>query len=57
MHERVVADAYIDNVYYELTLDKAEQAYTVVKRMVTLSYDTDYDAANATGGSVNTFRT
>lgn len=47
------ADAYIDNVYYELILDKAEQAYTVVKRMVTLSYDTDYDAANATGGSVN----
>lgn len=47
------ADAYIDGVYYELTLDKAETSYAVVKRMVTLNYNTAYDAAHAVSGAVN----
>lgn len=46
-------DVYVDGEYYEITLDKANETYTAVKRMVTLNYVTDYDATNAVSGQVN----
>lgn len=47
------ADAYIGGSYYELTLDKANSAYTLVKRMVGVTYVTEYDSANAVSGEFN----
>lgn len=47
------ADAYIGGSYYELTLDKANYAYTLVKRMVGVTYVTEYDSANAVSGEFN----
>mgnify|MGYP001044690067 CR=1 FL=1 len=47
------ADAYIGGSYYELTLDKANSAYTLVKRMVGVTFVTDYDSANAVSGEFN----
>lgn len=47
------ADAYIGGSYYELTLDKANSAYTLVKRMVDVNFVTDYDSANAVSGEFN----
>ena len=47
------ADAYIGGSYYELTLDKANSAYTLVKRMVGVTYITEYDSANAVSGEFN----
>lgn len=47
------ADAYVAGSYYELTLDKQACEYTLVKRMVTVAFVTEYDAAAAVGGQFN----
>ena len=47
------ADAYIGGSYYEVTLDKANSTYTIVKRMVTVTFVTDFDKTNAVSGEKN----
>lgn len=47
------ADVYVGGSYYEVTLDKDNSTYTVNKPMVTVTYVTEFDAANAVSGDMN----
>ena len=45
--------AYVNGGYYEITLDKDGQTYTIVKPMVNVNYVTAHDSENAQSGSFN----